>query len=291
MINQQGGFALVVVLWMLALLTLMAGGYSATMRTESRQTANYMRSAQAGAIAEAGIWLATRELQRPDKERRWRSDNTPYDLDLFDAKVTLRIQNEAGKIDLNSARPELLQGLLESVNSKQSGQDNNDVLQAILDWRDRDKLVRVNGAEDDAYKAAGYNYGAKNGPFNSIDELRLVMGMTDDIYRKIAPDLTIYSHLPGINPQFADKGALLALSGKDQQRVEDYLSTRSANPPSAAMEFLTGADQRYFLNTTSNVVTITSTGIVSGTRATIVAVLLLTRRPTQPYIILSWRRT
>lgn len=282
MTEIQNGFALVIVLWILALLTLMVGGYSATMRMETQLTGNYLQSAQAGAIAEAGVWLATQELQKPDTERRWRPDNKPYNIKLFDGKITLQIQNESGKIDLNTARPELLRGLLESSNSGQSDQKLDEILQAILDWRDRDNLTRINGAEDDDYKIAGYPYGSKDGPFNSIDELRLVMGMTDALYRNIAGELTVYSHQQGINPLFAGRKALMAVPGMYEQSADDYMSSRNGSPL---------IDNKLLTNNINTVFTITCTGIVSGTRSTIVTVVLFARNASQPYAILSWKET
>jgi general secretion pathway protein K len=46
------------------------------------------------------------------------------------------------------------------------------LVDAILDWRDEDDLHLVNGAEDPDYKAAGLPYGAKDGPFDSLEELQ-----------------------------------------------------------------------------------------------------------------------
>ena len=285
----QKGFALVLVLWMLALLTVLAGGYSVSMRLETRLTENYLQSAQAGAVAEAGVWLATQELQKPETERRWRSDNTLYDINIFKYKLSLRIQNESGKIDLNTARPELLQTLLESTNGGQSDRKIDEILQAILDWRDRDDLTRTNGAEDDEYKNAGYDYGAKNGPFNNVEELRLVMGVTDELYRKIAGVLTVYSRQQGINPLYAGRIALLALPDVDEQVVNDYIMSRESNTLTDSVDIASRVDSNLLTKDKNMVFSITSTGIISGSQATIVAVILLTRNTTRPYFILSWK--
>ena len=50
-----------------------------------------------------------------------------------------------------------------------------------MDWRDPDKLHRLNGAEDDYYLSLRVPYKAKNGNFETIDELLLVKGMTPEI--------------------------------------------------------------------------------------------------------------
>ena len=89
-------------------------------------------------------------------------------------------RDEAGRIDLNSAHDILLRALLEKA--AEPGEDVGYLLNAILDWRDPDSQRRNPGAEDSDYAHAGY--GAKDAPFNSIEELRLVAGMTDDIFTR-----------------------------------------------------------------------------------------------------------
>jgi type II secretory pathway component PulK len=55
------------------------------------------------------------------------------------------------------------------------------IVDSIQDWRDADNLHRLNGAEDDYYLSRPTPYRAKNGDFESIDELLLVKGMTPEI--------------------------------------------------------------------------------------------------------------
>lgn len=190
--KKQYGIALINVLWMLVLLTILATGYSRMMRTETMLTANLVHSSQAAALAEAGINVAIAELLKPSQEQDWKTDGTRYEYELNNNLVAVEIRAESGKIDLNTAHSELLSGLLESANVTE--EDLLPLLEAILDWRDKDNLVRNHGAEDEDYRNAGMNYGAKDGPFNSLDELLLVKGFTLELYRKIRPALTIYSH-------------------------------------------------------------------------------------------------
>ena len=133
---RQHGIALVVVLWMLVLLTVMAGGYSATMRTEALSTAQQVHSAQARALAEAGIWLAVTDLLKPKSEHLWQKNGSAETISYAGNVIRIQIQDEAGKIDLNTAKQELLQGLLGSAGV--SADEGERITQAILDWRDRD---------------------------------------------------------------------------------------------------------------------------------------------------------
>ena len=84
-------------------------------------------------------------------------------------------------------------------------------IDAIADFRDKDDLERLNGAEDSAYSAAGRDYGPKNARFETVDELRRVLGVTPDIYRPLAPLVTVHSGRRGINPVTAPHALLLAL--------------------------------------------------------------------------------
>src|SRR4030095_9544869 len=53
---------------------------------------------------------------------------------------------------------------------------------ALIDWRDSDSNVTSNsGAEDDVYQRRNPASRCKNGNFESIDELRLVMGAYLDV--------------------------------------------------------------------------------------------------------------
>jgi hypothetical protein len=67
---------------------------------------------------------------------------------------------------------------------------------AVADFRDSDNLPRMNGAESDAYQSAGLPWGPKNLPFQSIDELRQVLGITPEIYGRVADYITVYSLAP-----------------------------------------------------------------------------------------------
>jgi DNA uptake protein ComE-like DNA-binding protein len=52
---------------------------------------------------------------------------------------------------------------------------------AIMDWRDEDSTVSTDGAEDETYGRYTKPYKAKNAPFETVEELRLVNGVTAEI--------------------------------------------------------------------------------------------------------------
>lgn len=285
--SSQQGIALIVVLWMLVLLTIMAAAYSTTMRTETRLTAQQLHASQSRALAEAGIWLAVNDLLKPELNKVWPVNGASNEIEFKGGTIELIIQDQAGKIDLNTAHHELLQGLFESVDVEEPLR--MEIIDALLDWRDRDDLRRLNGAEDPDYQQAGYDHEAKDGPFNSIDELRLVMGMTEEIYQKIYPALTIHSHLPGVNPDAAPEAVLLAIPGIDPDSIADYLLDRSDPAKATANPTVPGVNSRFTNRTKGVSFMITSESTVNNARAKLEVVISLRRTSELPYTVLSWR--
>lgn len=281
----QAGIALVLALWLLLLIAIMAAGYSYAMRTETMLTIHGVEAAKARGIAEAGLWLALADLLKPQPARQWRTDGSLYQVDFGGSKINLSIQDEAGKIDLNAADEALLRGLLETAAAP--GADVTFLLHAILDWRDPDRLRRNPGAEDSDYESAGY--GAKDGPFNSIEELQWVAGMTDDVYGMIRPALTIHHPLqPGINPGVAPREALSAIPGADAGLIDTFLTTRhnageTVNAPVINSNYFNAAEGAVF--------TVASEGTAGRGRLRLEMVVALDHGAIPPYSVLSWRES
>lgn len=235
--ENERGLALVSVLWVLALLAVIAGSFTVGARTESKLAYNLGENAKARALADAGIQRAVLALLEPQTEglvdRRAeemselgsRLDGTARVWRFGGGEVLISIFDEAGKIDLNIAVDELLAGLFISlgVNSGEAAA----LVDAIADFRDPNDFKRLNGAEETDYRAAGRDYGPKNAPFQAIDELQLVLGMTRDLYRRAAPALTVHSGRPEIDPSTAPRVVLMALPGIDAAEVDALLDARA----------------------------------------------------------------
>ncbi len=223
---KQQGIALVLVLWVALLMSVIAGSFALSARTESLQSRILFNETKARFLAEAGLNRAVFELRNPDPETRWIADGRPYKFELDDAEIEIKIIDESGKIDLNQASEELLIGLFASL-----GVDYDEaigIVDKILDWKDADEEVRLAGAEDADYFAAGYQYGAKDAPFDTVPELIQVMGVSYEMYRKIEPALTVYSGRKAINLAFAPKEVLLAINGVTAEAADMFIEERTA---------------------------------------------------------------
>lgn len=228
--NTNAGIALVMVLWILSLLTIIASSFAFSTRTDTQLMSNLVGLARAQAMADAGIHRAIYSLAIPSTDpARWQGDGRDHLWDFQDETVRITIRDESGKIDLNSAHDDLLRGLFRYGGLNEQGIAQ--LLDAVLDWRDEDSLRRANGAEAAEYSAAGLLYTPANTRFQTVGELRQVLGMTETLYRRIAGLITVYSGQTGINSAIAPREVLLALPGVNPAQVDAYIATREAVIP------------------------------------------------------------
>ena len=227
-IRDQRGIALVLVLWLTALLTVIAAGFAYAMRNEAQAARNTVSQAQARALADGAVARMVFELMRPRTITGvWSADGIVHAWREDGFLVAASALDESGKIDLNAASDVLLKGLLQTA-----GQLDPDTaarfVDVIDDWKDADDLKRPNGAEAADYRAAGLSYRPANAPFESVADLQRVLGMTPVLYARLAGSLTVHSGSPGINPQFASRAALMALPGATDAIVDTYIAQRTA---------------------------------------------------------------
>lgn len=222
--SRQSGVALVLVMWVAVILTVIAGSFIVERRTEMLVVRNSIGMARAEAAANAGVYRALHDLYRQNVPDVWKRDGTPHEWAFDGVPVRVEVRDESAKIDINTASDLLLRGLLVSVGLADA--EAGALLDAILDWRDADPLKRPNGAEEGDYAAAGLTYRPANAPFQAIEELQLVLGMRPDIYRRLAPSITVFSRMPGVNATIASREVLLAIPGVTTEAVDAYIVQR-----------------------------------------------------------------
>lgn len=231
--SGQSGAALLLVLWLIALLTALVGGFATAARVEYLQGRVLARGLVAEQAARAGIEYALVRLAEQDPRRRWQPDGRTYRWRFAGARVEIRVVDEEGKVDLNAAQPPLLAALLRT--SGVEPREATRLAGAIVDWRDPDDLLQPGGgAEDGDYEAAGLPYGAKDAAFESTAELLQVLGMTPQLYARLAPHLTVFGGRDVPEPGFASPQVLSAM-GLDARSIvalrEQWDPTTGQPPP------------------------------------------------------------
>ncbi len=199
-IANSKGVALIMVLWVIAVLSLIVLEFSFAMRTEVNVSRHYKEEVQLHAYAEGGIHRAIAELinkndpkiqqmrkamitaleEIPPEKREWITDGRPYVVSYDQGSCEIRVVGEAGKVNINTASDPTLRKIVGQFGLE--GEARDVVVDSILDWIDADDFTRINGAENDYYRSLKEPYNCKSAPMDSIEELLLVRGVTRDLF-------------------------------------------------------------------------------------------------------------
>ena len=224
--GESDGFALLVVLWTLVLIAFIVAHLTASGRTEIRIAANLAANAAARAAADGAIYQAIFNLSSPRPEARWPVDDSTREVRIGDSRVAVQIEDEASRINPNTASPTLLAALLEITGTPPETAHRLGL--AISEWVgniESDARTQERIAAD--YRVAGLNYAPPGEPLESIGELGRVLGMTPEALSAIRPHLTLYADVT--DPAHADPAVAAAIALAARRTPE-----ANAAPPLAA---------------------------------------------------------
>ena len=179
--GHRRGMILVMVLWTVVLLLILGAGVTQYYRLDMKRTVFAAQSVRCQWASRAGLETAIAVLNEDDRAADTLTDDWGdpdeaavdlKDVTLGDAEFTVRVVDEAGKLNVNTATKEQLMGLPYM---------EEPIADAILDWRDEDDTSNDSGAEAGYYQNLTYPYRIRNGRFKTIRELLLVKGVTEDL--------------------------------------------------------------------------------------------------------------
>jgi general secretion pathway protein K len=249
---------LIALLWILTALSVIALSFARESRVEVSAARNAQALERSYFIARSGIdetiyQIIQKRLNSSIAGTTVETEPDPIDLgkvtgSFAGGEYRVDIQDESGKININLVSEPQLVALI-----KASGIQDPDagiISDSILDWRDSDTLHRLNGAEDDYYQSLNPPYKAKNGRFDTVEELLLVRGVTRDYFYgkpERAEDgtinyryglsrlLTVYSSNMGasrlvININYAPLPVLQSVPGMPEQAAKMIYERRKVKP-------------------------------------------------------------
>ena len=182
--RPDGGFALLLVLWTLVLVSLLFVLLAAAARSDARLAANLRGAAELEALADGAIHAAIFGLLQAEGAAPDGGTARQYG-----AGVAVEVASETGLVNPNVVSPQLLRALLVRVGAE-PGQAAR-LAGAISDWRSPGRRPGPNGAKAAQYRAAGLGYGPPGTPFESLGELGDVLGMTPALAAAVMPHLTL----------------------------------------------------------------------------------------------------
>jgi general secretion pathway protein K len=196
--GQSRGVALIMVLWVIAVLSVVVLEFSFAMRTEVNLTKNYKEELQLYAMVQGGVQRAIAELiykhdpmvqqlrktltteEIPLEKKEWVTDGRSYFIPFDQGTCEIKVMSEAGKVNINLVSESMLRKIVTLLGLEGEGRDK--VVDSILDWIDSDDFNRLNGAEESYYQSLKEPYHCKNAPLDSMEELLLVREVTPVLF-------------------------------------------------------------------------------------------------------------
>jgi general secretion pathway protein K len=319
--RDRRGVAIVIVLWVVLVLSLLISGFAFTMHVETQVASFARKQLKAEMLARSGIEVARMELILHEKSptessfdapnQEWATNEELYvNHELGDGTYNVKVTDEESKIPLNTVTDAQLKRLFNLLGVDPT--DGDIMTDSILDWREPGDLTRLNGAKNDYYQSLSPPYRAKNGPFDRVEELLLVRGVTPELFngspatedREAIPALSdLFTTLSNgrINVNTASATVLQAVLGLDDVHAQAILNYRDGSDGIAG----TDDDQPFqdpnqfarmagtldpsiqgLVGVQSSTFTVTSTGTVGGVKRTVIATL---RRDGEDVKVVAWR--
>ncbi len=228
MTNRQRGFALLIVLWTVAFLALLGTQIVAAGRSDTHLADNLRQEAVLEAAAAGAIQNVT-FLILGAKDPQFQTYGVMSEVRVGGTPVLVRVENEGYRVNLNTASAVLLRSLIIEVGGTPGLADR--LAAAILDWRTSGAKARPRGAKAADYRAAGRDYGPPGTPFESVGELADVLGVTQDLFARMAPHLTVLTdgdpdmstRDPVVARALTDAAGVADVSGETQQAADSLL--------------------------------------------------------------------
>jgi general secretion pathway protein K len=272
------GFALLLVLWAVALLSVIGASFAFGSRTEVVMAGNLRQHAKAQTTADAGARIGILQLvlqsgYKHTLEQPWRVDGTAYEVEFGEATVSVSLSAESGKVDLNEASAELIAAVAEKV----TGSPREDLLEALV--RSSQEVPRRKH-------------------FSSVLQLDGLLRARSEHGYRLGEVFTIYSGASKIDPLVASRNVLLAIPGLTESMVHEFIQNRTMSIADSSMtpsHLLTAASAHITLGSRSTffsgrVYTVESrVSLRDGGQAKRQAVVQLTDDTLSPYEILAWR--
>jgi type II secretory pathway component PulK len=248
-LGDEQGFALLLVLLVLALVAVVSAEFAYSMRLEAAAVRAYKNGIIGNHLAETALEQAIREIvadtpfvveEDDGLLTFYTADRRPLPrlrrekAELGGGQYSYRITDEEARLNVNNSPPDRIDRLLQTLGVDKEVRDT--IVDSIQDWRDPNEEHRLNGAEsEDYYLKLPVPHRAHNANLESITELLQIKGVTPAIYNgtKDRPGLAGLVTVRGsgpVNMNTAGADALRAL-GLSAAEITEIVQSRHNNGP------------------------------------------------------------
>jgi general secretion pathway protein K len=289
------GFALISALWLLVAFSVIGLELGTRSRARRLAVANgvestALRAEARGALAHLHAMLDGRmlELRRSGALDPNRLLDPWGDL-VADAKVAegVTLRDAGSYLNLNLASEDQFRRFLVALDVDYPAADR--IAQAVSDWKDADQAHRARGAEAETYLKEGLPHLPANAPFESIQELSKVRGVSAPIHARVSPYLTldgsgrinlnqapeaVILSLPGMTDAAAQVLVRRAHSDRPIRNLADLLLELSEGPRNELQTALTDLNGRVLFETQEVIATAEAHRTGSPVRVRVSAVIV-----------------
>ncbi len=176
--TNKRGLILIAVLWIVVLMTTIVAVMGQASRLNMKMASVAVDDVRCKWACRAGTEYAIGVLNEDYRDTDclsdlWSDNEEDFnDISLERCRYTIRVVDEASKLNLNTVTKEQLMALPYMEET---------IADSILDWRDNDDNPRSEGAEGGYYENLPIPYTIRNGPFRTTRELLQVNGMTKEL--------------------------------------------------------------------------------------------------------------
>ena len=201
--GRPQGIALVIVMVVIFTLSVLAAGFSYSMKVETKLARNVSYESDLLWLGRSGVELAryvlAQQLRVPNENsfdslnQKWAggpgsTNDLLMDISLEDnelglGRFSVEIEDLERKININLAPPELVERVLERLGC--DTRETSIIVDSLVDWKDSNEETLLNGAETEDYLHEDTPHGphaAKNGAIDDLEELLLVRGVTPELF-------------------------------------------------------------------------------------------------------------
>ena len=205
------GFILITVMWAGLALLLAVAAFLAFARQDALAVRAEVNAARAMELARSGLNLALADLGRiNDEQTITPRDGTPTTVEMAEGRVTYRIFDESGKIDILLAPSRMVAPTLVQV-AELEGLDSFDA---------------VNIADILANLVSG-----PEGDIRSVYSALIAAGVRGDTAQAASRYLTTLNMTPQVNPMTAPPAVLSNVPGLGPSDVEEIMAIRGTDRP------------------------------------------------------------
>ena len=288
-VSDSDGMILVIVLWAVAIMTVIVVALSALSQKSFLQAGVETDRLRSRLALESGVEAAVGTILAVQPEARVFLGGAEVRADFGSGRIVeMRVMDAAGLVDLNRADPKLIEALLDRAGAGRSSAAA--ILDTLQKLRPQPEQQNAQPRQDGSAEAPPP---APMPPvWFSMAQLRAIDGVSSADLDRILPYVTLYSSDGKVNPLAASDmvlGAIPDLRPADRQVLRTAIRRKQWQDPAvqAVLErqakYLAVAEPRVFV---AGVEIVDGPGVIRGSRLT--ATVLLDSTAKKPFRVLSW---